>query len=38
MSKVMTHELVSEVTKTINEVNFTQFEGRVRQLIMNLIE
>ena len=38
MKKVMTHELVNEITRTMNEVNFAGFEGRVKQLILTLIE
>ena len=38
MSRVMTHELVSEVTKSINEVNFGQFENRIKEIILKIVE
>ena len=38
MSKVMTHELVNKVTKAMNEVNFMEFETRVKDLILTLLD
>ena len=38
ISKLMTHQLVREVTKTMNAVNFVGFEQRIYQLIIGLLE
>ena len=38
MSKLMTHELVSHVTKTINEVHCTEVESRVKEIIVALLD
>ena len=38
LSKVVTGELVKQVTKSMNEVNFAGFETRIKKMILNLIE
>ncbi len=38
LSRMLTHKVVKEITKTANEVNFVGFETRVRQMIISLME
>ena len=37
LSKVVTGELVKQVTKSMNEVNFVGFETRIKKMILQLI-
>lgn len=38
MKKILTHELVNEVTRSMNEANFMGFEARIKAMILKLIE
>ena len=38
MKRVMTHELVNEVTRTMNDVNFMSFETRIKDMILKIVE
>ena len=38
MKKILTHELVKEVTRSMNEANFMGFEARIKAMILKLIE
>jgi len=35
---MLTHQVIKEITKTMNEVNFAGFETRVRSMIITLME
>lgn len=38
ISKLLTHQVIKEVTKTMNAINFAGFEKRVNQLVLTLLE
>ena len=38
ISKLLTHQLVKEVTKSMNTINFGGFESKVYSMIMELLE
>lgn len=38
LSRVLTHELVDQVTKSMNMVNFSQFESNMKQMLLSILE
>ena len=35
---MVTQDLISKVTKTVNDVNFVAFEGRTKEIILSILE
>ena len=38
LSKVMTHELVAQVTKSMNMVNFADFESKIKLMMLDILK